>query len=184
MAKKPRTRVITDFNDDSEDISKTERKQMAADLRDFAKVLTELPKTKLQQMELPQVFLDAIAESNIITSHIAKKRHFQFMGKLLIKLDHVAIQEKLNQLENLDGHYQIRDEIINLWIEHLTEHEKVLFEYLYENHDHEAIALLRQTFRNHKKKPDSAAGRKKLFQALRSFDKKAELLNPMALINS
>ena len=56
MAKKPRTRVITDFNDDSEDISKTERKQMAADLRDFAKMLTELPKTKLQQMELPQVF--------------------------------------------------------------------------------------------------------------------------------
>ncbi|TDR22682.1 ribosome-associated protein [Marinicella litoralis] len=181
MGKKHKDFEITDFNDESEEVSKTQKKQMAVELREVAKLITDMPKSKLAELELPAQFLDAIEEAKRINSHIAKKRHFQFMGKLLIKLDHVGIQEKMLRINNLDGHYQIRDEVITAWIEHFGEHEKPLFEHLFENHPHEEINALRQTLRNYKKKPDNPTSRKKLFQALRSLDKKNELINPLIL---
>ncbi len=168
--------------DETESISKTQKKQMVHDLKDFAKSLTELAKNKLTQLELPDELSDAITESKRITSHIARKRHFQYMAKLLLKLDHGEIQAKLDRLNNLDGHYQIRDAIINLWIEQLAEHEKTLFDYLYQHHEHETLSNLRQTLRNHRKKPDLSANRKKLFQCLRNIDNQVELPNPMTLL--
>jgi len=184
MSKKFKGIEITDFNDDSEEVSKTKKKQMAFELRDLAKAITEMPKSKLVQLELPQTFTDAISEAHRIKSHIAKKRHFQYMGKLLIKMDHVSIQEQLNRLNNLDGHYQIRDEIITLWIAHLITDEKIMFEHLYSLYDHDVINPLRQLLRNHLKKPDNAINRKKLFQALRKVDQISELPNPMLVLNS
>lgn len=181
MGKKYKDFEITDFNDESEEISKTQKKQMAVELREVAILITALPKAKLAQLELPPQFLDAIEESKRINSHIAKKRHFQFMGKMLIKLDHVGIQQKLVKINNLDGHFQIRDEVITAWIEHLTENEKPMFDYLFEHHPHDEVSTLRQTLRNFKKKPDHPHNRKKLFQALRSLDNQHELVYPLTL---
>jgi len=182
MAKKYKDFEITDFNDESEEVSKTQKKQMAVELREVAKSITEMSKAKLAQLELPPQFLDAIEEAKRINSHIAKKRHFQYMGKLLIKLDHVGIQEKLVKINNLDGHFQIRDEVITAWIEHFNENEKPLFDYLFETYPYDEISTLRQTLRNFKKKPDHPHNRKKLFQALRSLDNQSELVYPMTLI--
>ena len=168
--------------DEDEVISKTQKKQMVHDLQELAKVITDMPKKKVAQLELPTAFLDAIEESKRINSHIARKRHFQYMGKILLKIDHEGIKAKLDQLDNLDGHYQIRDAVINLWIEHLATHETALFDYLYQHHDHEVLSNLRQIMRNHRKKPEHAGNRKKLFQALRDIDQLTELPNPITLI--
>ncbi len=167
---------------DDEIISKTQKKQMVHELQELAKTITELPKKKVAQLELPGVFLDAMEESKRITSHIARKRHFQYMGKILLKADYEGIQCKLQEVENSDGQYQIRDAVITLWIEHFAEHEKSLFDYLYQLHDNEQLSSLRQTLRNHRKKPDHAGNRKKLFQALRKLDQQTELPNPLTLI--
>ncbi len=169
-------------SDQDELISKTQKKQMVHDLRDFAKTLVETPKSKLAELELSTALLDAITESKRITSHIARKRHFQYMAKLLLKSDHEAIQAQLDRLNNLDGHYQIRDAIISLWIEHLSTQEKPLFDFLYQHHEHEVLSQLRQVLRNHLKKPELAANRKKLFQALRALDNQTELPNPLTLL--
>ncbi len=181
MGKKTKHFEITDFNDEEELVSKTQKKKMAADLRDLAKDIAAMPKSKLAELDLPEQFLDAIKESKRITSHIASKRHFQYMGKLLIKLDHVAIQEKLLQQNNMDGHYQVRDEVINTWIEQLATDESVLIDHLYQNYSHDEVGQLRQTLRNYKKKPNDSNQRKKLFQTLRGLDKQHELPHPMTL---
>ncbi len=181
MGKKTKNFEITDFHDEEEVVSKTQKKKMAADLRDLAKEIAAMPKSKLKELDLPEQFLDAIEESKRITSHIASKRHFQYMGKLLIKLDHVAIQEKLLQQNNMDGHYQIRDEVINAWIEQFSIDETALINHLYQCYSHDDLGQLRQTLRNHKKKPDDSNQRKKLFQLLRSLDKQQELPHPMSL---
>ncbi|MEZ5470851.1 MAG: ribosome biogenesis factor YjgA [Marinicella sp.] len=181
MAKKTKHFEITDFHQDEDDISKTQKKKKAADLRDLAKDIAAMPKSKIAALELPEQFLEAIEESKRITSHIASKRHFQYMGKLLIKLDHVAIQEKMMAQNNMDGHYQIRDEVINAWIEKLVTDETTLIEHLYQSFSHDEIGQLRQTLRNHKKKPEDSVQRKKLFQALRKLDRQQELPHPMVL---
>ncbi len=171
-----------DVTTEDESISKTQKKQMVHELQELAKTITDLPKKKVQQLELPATFLSAMEESKRITSHIARKRHFQYMGKILLKNDHQAIQAKLAQINNMDGHFQIRDAVINLWIEQLPEHETALFDYLYQHQDHEVLSSLRQTLRNHRKKPEDANSRKKLFQALRSIDQQHELPNPLTLV--
>ncbi len=167
---------------EDEVLSKTQKKQMVHDLQKLAKTITAMPKSKIKQIDLPDSFVDAIEESKRITSHIARKRHFQYMGKILLKSDHEAIQAQINNLENLDGHYQVRDAVINLWIEQFTTDEKALFNYLYQHFEHEFLGQLRQNLRNHSKKPEDAALRKKLFQALRHLDQKTELPNPQTLI--
>lgn len=182
MGKKSKDFEITDFNDDQEEISKTQKKQMAAEFRELAKTITEMPKSKRDQLDLPTAFLDAIEEARRITSHIAKKRHYQYMGKLLIKLDHVAIQEGLQRLYQMDGHYQVRDEVINAWIEHLPEQEKAMLDHLYDSYELDAVNNIRQALRTYRKKPDQINNRKKLFQALRQLDKQTELINPLTLI--
>lgn len=182
MGKKTKNFEITDFHNEDEDISKTQKKKMAANLRDLAKDIAEMPKTKRAALDLPVEFLDAIEESKRITSHIARKRHFQYMGKLLIKLDHVAIQEKMLEQNNLDGHYQIRDEVINAWITQLLIEETILTNYLYEHFQPDDLTQFRQTLRNYSKKPEDSAQRKKLFQLLRGLDKKQELPHPIALL--
>ncbi len=170
-----------DNDSDAETISKTQKKQMVHDLQELAKLITNMPKKKINQLGLPTAFLDAIDESKRINSHIATKRHFQYMGKILLKTNHEIIREKIEQIDNLDGHYQIRDAIINLWITHLTEHETPLFDYLYQHHGHEVLSNLRQILRNHRKKPEHTGNRKKLFQTLRDLDKQMELPNPITL---
>ncbi|WP_223787611.1 ribosome biogenesis factor YjgA [Marinicella meishanensis] len=173
---------LSDQADSEAVISKTKRKQMVHELKDLAKAICEMPPKKVAQLDLPEVFLQAMAEAKRITSHIARKRHFQYMGKLLLKADPIKIQETLAQLEQSEGHYQVRDAVINAWIELFAEHEKALFDHLYTDHGHDVINALRQTLRNHRRKPELAELRKKLFQALRKLDQQQELPNPQTLI--
>ena len=180
--KKNKGKTTIDLPADDETISKTQKKQMVHGLQDLARQMVEMPAKKLAQLDLPEVFVNAIAESKRINSHIARKRHFQYMGKLLLKMDLEALIERIEQVENVDGHYQVRDEVINLWIEHLATHETALLNHLYQHHDQETLAQLRQAWRNHQKKPDQPARRKKLFQTLRSMDKAEELPNPLTLV--
>lgn len=169
------------YDVEEEVLSKTQKKQMVHDLQALAKEITAMPKNKLAQIELPTAFNDAIIESKRITSHIARKRHFQYMAKLLLKADHEAIRAQITQIENLDGHYQVRDAVINLWIEQLGVDDKPLFDFLYQHFDHELLGQLRQHVRTHLKKPEDTAKRKKLFQVLRQLDQQFELPNPQTL---
>ena len=182
MSRKSKDQRPQDGQDEDNVISKTQKKQMVHELQELAKGITDMPKKKVAQLDLPTSFLDAIDESKRITSHIARKRHFQYMGKILLKLDYEALKAHIDQIDNLDGHYQIRDAVINLWIENLGTHEKKLFDYLYQNHDHEVLSNLRQACRNHLKKPDHATNRKKLFKALRLMDQQQSLPNPLTII--
>lgn len=167
---------------DDEIISKTKRKQMVHALKDLAKAITEMPAKKVAQLDLPEPFLQAMADAKRITSHIASKRHLQYMGKLLLRADHERIKDTLAQLEQSEGHYQVRDAVINLWIGYFADHEQALFDHLYTVHDHDVINELRQTLRNHRRKPAQSDLRKKLFQALRKLDQQQELPNPQTLL--
>lgn len=170
--------------DDIEYLSKTQLKKLAHSLQDLAKDLSEMPKSKRVKLNLPDVLLSAIEESKRITSHIARKRHFQYMGKVLLKVDYKKIQSDIEQMENQNANYQIRDQVITLWIDHLLTDATPLLNALYADFDHDEVSSLRQLLRNFSKKPDHAATRKKLFQALRQMDMQHELPNPLMLITS
>lgn len=161
-----------------ESISKTSQKKLAHSLQDLAKELSELPKSKLSKIHLPVALTDAITESKRITSHIARKRHFQYMGKQLLKTDYQAIITEMEQFQQLDAAFHVRDMIINNWITQLMTGQQDLINSLYAQYDHSEIQPVKQLIRKCIRKPDDSTSRKKLFQALRKLDQIKLLQNP------
>lgn len=165
--------------DNIEYVSKTELKKFAHSLQDLAKELVEMPKGKRNKLSLHDSLIAAIEESKRITSHIARKRHFQYMGKLLLKSDYEKIQAEIDQMEQQNANFAVRDQVINLWIDQLLTDANPLLNALYQQHEHSEVGTIRQLTRNLSKKPDNPAARKKLFQALRQLDLQTELPNPL-----
>ncbi len=162
-------------------VSKTRLKKFAHSLQDLAKDLAKMPEGKRNKLNLDNSLKAAIEESKRITSHIARKRHFQYMGKLLLKSNYEQIISDIEQLENQHANFAVRDQIINLWIDQLLLNNNDLMNHLYSHYQHDQVTSIRQLLRNLIKKPTHAATRKKLFQALRELDQHQKLVNPITL---
>ncbi len=159
---------------EASELSKTQLKKQAHSLQDLAREITQLPTKTRNSLDLSAEFFLAIEESKRITSHIAIKRHFQYMGKLLAKSDYQSIQQQLQQNEAKNANFQVRDQIITQWMVNFLEDEAKLNEYLYQHYDQESLQELRSLVRNYRKKPEPPHS-KKLFKALRVMDIKQPL---------
>lgn len=81
---------------DGTPISKTRRKQAVHELQDMGEALVELSEERLAQVEMPDFLRDAIVAARGITAHGARKRQFQYIGKLMRKVDAEPIRAKLD----------------------------------------------------------------------------------------
>ena len=77
--------------------SKTRRKQEVHALQDLGEELVALPQDKLAAVEMPETLRDAVMEARGITSHEAKRRQLQYIGKLMRKVDAEPIRAALDQ---------------------------------------------------------------------------------------
>ena len=76
--------------------SKTQRKKAVHELQDLGEALVELSEERLAQVEMPDFLRDAVAAARGITAHGARKRQFQYIGKLMRKVDAEPIRAKLD----------------------------------------------------------------------------------------
>lgn len=77
-------------------ISKTQRKKAVLELQDMGEALVELSEERLAQVEMPDFLRDAVVAARGITAHGARKRQFQYIGKLMRKVDAEPIRAKLD----------------------------------------------------------------------------------------
>ena len=88
-------------NDDDEDgdgsVSKTRRKQEMHELQALGERLVELNNRQLQALALPEDLHEAVMDSRAITKHEARRRHLQFIGRLMRSVDAEPIREKLKE---------------------------------------------------------------------------------------
>ncbi len=84
-------------NNQQSEISKTQRKQQMHSLQELGELLVELPKDKLQQLDLPEGLRDAILNARKITAHGGKRRQLQYIGKLMRTVDPEPIQTRIDQ---------------------------------------------------------------------------------------
>jgi ribosome-associated protein len=77
-------------------ISKTQRKKAVHELQDMGEALVELSDERLAQVEMPDFLRDAVVDARGITAHGARKRQFQYIGKLMRKVDAGPIRAKLD----------------------------------------------------------------------------------------
>ena len=80
-------------------ISKTRKKQNMHDLQELGERLTDLNDTQLAGLGLPESLLDAVVDSRHITRHEARRRHMQFIGRLMRGVDPAPIKDRIAQWE-------------------------------------------------------------------------------------
>lgn len=67
--------------------SKTQRKNEMHSLQKLGEMLAALPPKELAELDLPERLRDALAETARIKKHEARRRHLQFIGKLMREVD-------------------------------------------------------------------------------------------------
>lgn len=90
-------------------VSKSERKRQALRLQALGKALTALKRPQLEALPLPEQLAHAIFEYQRFTSHEARRRQLQFIGRLMRDFDATALEAALADLrgESDDARYRM-----------------------------------------------------------------------------
>ncbi len=156
-------------HDQQEEISKTRIKQQMHELQELGEKLVELPKDKLNQLDLPESLRDAVLEARRITAHGGKKRQLQYIGKLMRSVDPEPIQVKLDQWSGNHAEETALLHRLENWRTRLIDDDNALSEFLTLHPDFD-VQQLRTLIRNARKeaqqqKPPKSS--RELFRTLR-----------------
>jgi len=155
---------IDEDDQESLEISKSQRKRDMLALQDLGKQLVELSQDQFNKMTLPEKLHDAVAEARNIHQHGARKRQLQYIGRLMRELDPTPIQE---QLDTLHGNSQAAVQLLHEaeeWRDRLLSNDAHQLEYFIQQNPHTDRQYLRQLIRNAQreaangKPPKSARG--------------------------
>jgi ribosome-associated protein len=80
-------------------VSKTRRKREMHELQALGVALLQLSEAQLSDIEMPEALRAAILEGKRIKSHEAKRRHLQYIGRLMRDVDAAPIRARLAELE-------------------------------------------------------------------------------------
>ena len=98
------------FEDD--EISKSQVKRDMIALQELGIKVMSLNKQQLETLPLNETILAAVEESKRVTQHEAKRRHAQYVGKLMRQADHEAIQFGLDLLDpSSEAHSQFFQQV-------------------------------------------------------------------------
>ena len=163
------------------EISKSQRKREAHQLLDLAKNLIAMPESRLKRLPMDQELRDEVEFARSIKAYGARKRQLMTVGKMLRQRDNEALLEAVNNFDQKNRQANARFHHIEAWRDRLLEgSDQVLSELLEKNPDAD-VQMLRQLIRNAKNeaklgKPPSAS--RKLFKQLREMDA-AQALPPL-----
>ena len=82
-------------------VSKTKRKQEMTALQSLGARLVDLPESQIAELPMEERLREAVLEAKRITSHEAKRRQMQYVGRLMREIDPAPLRERL---EAMTGH--------------------------------------------------------------------------------
>jgi ribosome-associated protein len=156
----------------SEEPSKSQLKRESHALQAMGKELVEMPEGKLQKFDLPEQLRDAIYEARRLKSREAKRRHLQYIGKLMRTSDIDNIQHTLEKMNHQSLTYRQHFSQLENWRDKLINNGTTAIEEfinLYPSANRQQLRnLQRQANRELEQKKSPTASRK-LFQYIRSL---------------
>ena len=160
------------------EISKSQRKREAHELLDLAKKLISMPDSRLKGLPLDDDLREEVDFARSIRAPGAKKRQLMTIGKMLRQRDNDDLMNAVNNIDQKNRQVNARFHQNEAWRDRLIEgNNQDLFVLLEEKPDIN-VQTLRQLIRNAKKevqlgKPPAAA--RKLFKLLRDSDERSPL---------
>lgn len=156
----------------SDEPSKSQLKRESHALQAMGKELVEMPEGKLQKFDLPEQLRDAIYEARRLKSREAKRRHLQYIGKLMRTSDIDNIQYTLERMNHQSLTYRQHFSQLESWRDKLINNGTTAIEEfitLYPAANRQQLRnLQRQANRELEQKKSPIASRK-LFQYIRSL---------------
>ncbi|MBS7326926.1 MAG: DUF615 domain-containing protein [Thiopseudomonas sp.] len=157
-------------DDFSEDKSKSQIKREFLALQDLGARLASLKPDILARMPLNDALLRALEESAKHTKHIARKRHNQYLGKLLRGHDVDAIVQVLDTFDSTSREYNTRFHRLERWRDRLLDEgddalQELMQEYPDIDSQHVRGLVRHAQHERAREKPPTAA--RKLFKYLR-----------------
>ncbi len=166
------------FENETPDISKSQRKRDAHELLDLAKKLISMPESRLKRMPLDDDLRQEVEFARRIRAHGARKRQLMTVAKMLRNRDPEELIDAVNDVGQKNRKVNARFHHIEAWRDRLIEGSNKELSELLEQSPDANIQTLRQLLRNAKKeaklgKPPTAA--RKLFKLLKETDKQHPL---------
>lgn len=113
---------MSEFHDDfSEEKSKSQVKRELHALQELGERLTTLKPKQLNLLPLTDALRRALLDAPKHSAHIARKRHIQYIGKLMRDQDVDAIHALFDQLDASTRQYNERFHALERWRDRLIE---------------------------------------------------------------
>ena len=158
---------------DTLEISKSQRKREANELLELAKNLISMPESRLNGLPLDEDLREEVNFARAIKAHGARKRQLMTVGKMLRKRDNEELLDAVNNVDQKNRQVNARFHHVEAWRDRLVDGDNQDLTELLEQGPEINVQTLRQLVRNAKKetqlgKPPVAA--RKLFKLLREAD--------------
>jgi len=155
-------------------VSKTEMKREMQRYQELGEVLCDMSPAKWATLPVSSTLMAALEESKRIKKHEARRRHFQYIGKLMRSEDLDALQEAVDMLDPSSDAFGRRIRQLEQWRTRLIDDDQAMNEFLdiYPDTDRQQ---LRNMIRNARKEvqaepPKPGTAFKKLFQLIKDID--------------
>lgn len=158
---------------DTLEVSKSQRKREANELLELAKNLISMPESRLKGLPLDTELREEVDFARSIRAHGARKRQLMTVGKMLRRRDNEVLLDAVNNVDQKNRQMSARFHHIEAWRDRLIEGSDQVLSELLEQSPAINVQTLRQLIRNAQKelklgKPPAAA--RKLFKLLRETD--------------
>jgi ribosome-associated protein len=136
-------------------VSKTKRKQEMTALQSLGARLVELPESQIAELPMEENLREAVLEAKRITSHEAKRRQMQYVGRLMRGIDAAPLRERLEAITGHSAQAAARHRRLEAWRERLLAGDEALTAFAAE-HPGADLQALRTLIRNTRKEQKEA----------------------------
>lgn len=150
--------------------SKSQLKREMLDLQDLGVQLTQLPKSILTKLPLDPQLYEAVIATESIYEKSGKKRHLQFIGKLMRHVDGDAIRAAVNKLDDDKKRSARQLHIVEQWRDRLLgDDAKALSDFFdkYPDADRQLLRNLMRAAQKEQEQNKPATSARKIFKYLR-----------------
>ena len=149
--------------------SKTQRKKVSHDLQKLGLELSALSDARLKALPLDEGLLDALMLTKTIRSHEGRRRHLQYIGKLMRKADPAPLEKAAALAQLVPAKASLELHEAERWRSELLAKDSTLTDWV-EQYPQTDVTALRTLIRNARKDaslaPEQRSGRafRELFQ--------------------
>ena len=158
---------------EAEFVSRTKKKLEVEELQRLGAALIALAPAQLDALALPAQLLAAVREAQRITSHEARRRQVQFIGKVMRKIDPEPVRAAVAAIAGQSAAARARQKRLEQWREQLIADDAALTEFMREfagEHAGVDLQAMRALIRNARKEiaeSQPPRAQRELFRLLR-----------------